>query len=921
MRPLKLTLSAFGPYAGRTVLELDKLGTQGLYLISGDTGAGKTTLFDAITFALYGEPSGENRDPSMLRSQYAAADTPTEVELVFAYGGETYRVRRNPEYTRPARRGGGMTTQKADAELTCPDGHLVTKAREVTAAVVSIIGLDHAQFSRIAMIAQGDFLKLLLASTDDRKAIFRQIFVTAPYQALQERLKAASGELSGQCDTLRQSVRQYLAGVRCGADNVRRLELEKARAGQLPPDETFALLETLVKEDAAAQIQRQAALDAAEKRLAALSALLGQAEEIEKTRRALATAQAAVATAEQEARTRAATLAAEQARQPERDALAAAATTARNELPRYDELEAAKTTLDTLKKREAEQRQTRAAQQSQLAQAQAALASAKQELDGLKDSGAEKEKTAALLAQVDRRQTALAAIARGMADGKKLRQAYEAAKTAYLAAQAAAAGKQETYTRKNRAFLDEQAGVLAQTLQDGQPCPVCGATVHPRRAAVSAQAPTEAELEQARRESETARNTAADASAKAADWKGQLHTKSAEVMKQCADLLGPCPAHEAQERVEAAQAENAQTTRQLSAALAGIQKRMARKAELEQAVPRREAAAKALESAAAETEKSFAALSERIRAAEASLQKLTAELKYPRKAQAETALRELEQHRAALQKALETAQAACRQTQSASDTLRGQIAGLQKQLAGAPAVDMSACREEQAALLVQKQAANQALTALAARLQANQTALENIRAQSETLAHTEHKWAWVKALSNTANGNISGKEKIMLETYVQTAYFDRVVARANTRFMVMSGGQYELKRRTEAENNRSQSGLELDVIDHYNGTERSVKTLSGGESFLASLSLALGLSDEIQSSAGGIRLDSMFVDEGFGTLDEDALQQAMKALAGLTEGHRLVGIISHVAELKERIDRQIVVTKDRTGGSRAQVVG
>ena len=179
---------------------------------------------------------------------------------------------------------------------------------------------------------------------------------------------------------------------------------------------------------------------------------------------------------------------------------------------------------------------------------------------------------------------------------------------------------------------------------------------------------------------------------------------------------------------------------------------------------------------------------------------------------------------------------------------------------------------------------------------------------------------WVKALSDTANGNVSGKEKIMLETYIQMTYFDRIIERANTRFMVMSSGQYELKRRREAENYKSQSGLDLDVIDHYNGTERSVRTLSGGESFKASLSLALGLSDEIQSSAGGIKLDTMFVDEGFGSLDEDSLQQAIKALMGLTEGNRLVGIISHVGELKERIDKQIIVTKERIGGSKIRIV-
>ena len=178
----------------------------------------------------------------------------------------------------------------------------------------------------------------------------------------------------------------------------------------------------------------------------------------------------------------------------------------------------------------------------------------------------------------------------------------------------------------------------------------------------------------------------------------------------------------------------------------------------------------------------------------------------------------------------------------------------------------------------------------------------------------------LQALSDTANGKLSGKEKIMLETYIQMTFFDRIIRRANVRLMVMSGGQYELKRRVNAENNRSQAGLELDVIDHYNGSERSVKTLSGGESFKASLALALGLSDEIQSSAGGIRLDTMFVDEGFGSLDEESLEQAVNALVGLTQGNRLVGIISHVSELKNRIDRQIVVTKEKSGGSKAEIL-
>jgi exonuclease SbcC len=194
-------------------------------------------------------------------------------------------------------------------------------------------------------------------------------------------------------------------------------------------------------------------------------------------------------------------------------------------------------------------------------------------------------------------------------------------------------------------------------------------------------------------------------------------------------------------------------------------------------------------------------------------------------------------------------------------------------------------------------------------------ALDNISKKSLELLQLDKKWRWMKALSDTANGNISGKERMMLETYIQRTYFERVISRANLHFLKMSSNQYELKRKESADNFRSKAGLELDVIDHYNGSIRSVKTLSGGESFLASLSLALGLSEEIQASAGGIQFDSMFVDEGFGSLDEETLQLAMGALQTLTEGNRLVGIISHVSQLRTEIDKQLIVKKEKTGGS------
>ena len=273
-----------------------------------------------------------------------------------------------------------------------------------------------------------------------------------------------------------------------------------------------------------------------------------------------------------------------------------------------------------------------------------------------------------------------------------------------------------------------------------------------------------------------------------------------------------------------------------------------------------------------------------------------------------------------LDDALKAAQADCDAREKELAGVDASIRGLTKLLESGETIDVPAQQARSQALNEARNAQAAARRTVHTRLTTNQTALENIRGKAADLKALEERYTWVRALSDTANGALQGREKVALETYIQMTFFDRILRRANVRFLVMSGGQYELKRRREAENNRSQSGLELDVIDHYNGSERSVKSLSGGESFKASLSLALGLSDEIQSAAGGIRLDTMFVDEGFGSLDEESLQQAIRALTGLTQGNRLVGIISHVAELKEKIDKQIVVTKDRTGGSRVEIV-
>lgn len=395
MRPLKLTMAGFGPYAGVQVLDFDCLGSSGLYLITGDTGAGKTTIFDAITFALFGEASGNNRDSTMLRSKYAKDDAPTYVELTFAYGGKSYTVTRNPAYERAKTRGTGTTTELAGAELTYPDGRLITKQREVDAAIREIIGLTREQFSQIAMISQGDFRKLLQADTKERQKIFRDIFKTDFYVLLQNQLKERTGEIRTQREQASQSIQQYINGMTCDEDSVYALDAQKAKNGELPVTEVMELLRTLLAEDQKEESQLEAALDTVEKALEQITSQLTQAEAYEAAKTALAKRVADEAALSAQLEIARDALSAAQETVPEQEGLQSRITETELLLPSYDELDTHTAAL--------------AAAQTDLAGAHAAQESAAKEknnltteITGLRteqkdlaDVSAEKEKLAA----------------------------------------------------------------------------------------------------------------------------------------------------------------------------------------------------------------------------------------------------------------------------------------------------------------------------------------------------------------------------------------------------------------------------------------------------------------------------------------------------------------------------------------------
>ncbi len=1425
MKPVKLTISAFGPYAGKTKIDFERLGRQGIYLITGDTGAGKTTIFDAITFALYGEASGDVRRAEMFRSKYAGADVPTYVEFTFEYGGRRYVVRRNPEYQRPKDRGNGYTTQRADAQLLYPDERQpVTKTKEVTKAVTELIGLDCRQFTQIAMIAQGDFRKLLFAGTEERCGIFRQIFGTGLYQKLQGELRAAARGQENKYKELRRSLSQHMSGIVCTGDGPCAVKMEQMKREKSDgwTGEGIALLKELCGEEAAALKQLDETMEILESRILEEDRRIGDIHKVKEQQNELLRKE------EQQKEQRPRLLAAralyeKAAREAEAcEALVLQIKEEQGHLQIFDRLEqeygrqrtkeqaaeeadrrrgeqaAEKEALEEMLKRKQEnlralasvgeerarlerekedirlftgglaqlrdgweqemqrERQTESQidatgkevktlaeeirdgrarmealagrdavlslteeMRKKIAEQSAVLERAAKELERAAGQAEHEKKNLALLSareaalkaaeeerrkeldvcrdaagteilcrkntqEAEKKLETFRELSKGLAGVKKEFKEAEAAceaararvkacreqqgvyageeeekkdvdahlfllrqKRTTLAAHREAQEKlladlkrmeegrekllvlQEEYRRAateketlfqiwrktERQFLDAQAGLLARDLIEGEACPVCGSTHHPAPAEAPETVPDKEELDRLKERLAEVERKAEHFSARAGHIGeectcqerliGEAAKKLYASLGQCAEAgEGGVPAGGTEskapvlgEQIKMAGAWIRTEEKKLDEAIREAESDVRRNAELKEAIKAGARELEKLDSLFREREQALALVRGRLTEQERQWEDgvsrmelprehgreeteiaayLCAELeqcaKRQRKAEADgrrfVVLKKEEEEAQAERERLRMQIASCRERAAELDgqekgrqgrvteetgrsisllkeTAQGEetcvpetisdilcalkerrerleqrIAQFQKEIADRNQMTeqlrqkeewYSVCREkadklmresERTAARRQEKAAQlfdalrawrpqlsekyesaaalsedelkeiaagvsserkaqsamvemalqenrekeqkrkeleeqipaiqekmkvseeelsraeneaarrraecdagmekiaelaaqagtkqkseimdriRALTEQKTRLEgahkaaeqeytqqchekerlfsaiellkrqiaaageAGQVSEETVvarktqwqqekkecmaRRDREYSAYTtncgiydrvkmgqdditaaEARYAWMKALADTAGGTLGGKQKIELETYIQMTYFDRIVRRANIRLLTMSGGQYELKRETGGENRREKAGLELCVIDHYNGTERSVKTLSGGETFQASLSLALGLSDEIQSYAGGIRMDSMFVDEGFGSLDEEATGQALKALEGLTEGNRLVGIISHVSGLKERIEKKIIVTKCR----------
>lgn len=926
MKPLKLTMSAFGSYAGKNVIDFTGQ-QQGIFLITGDTGAGKTTIFDAITYALYNQTSGGERNGNMMRSQYAQPETETYVELEFLYRGQTYRVRRNPDYKiTKTLKNGKIREQKVphSVELTLPDGTVFTEKKNATdAKIIEILGLTADQFSQIVMIAQGDFLKLLYTKSDERKMIFSKLFRTDIYWKIQENLRRKSMEMDERIQ-----------------ENDRAFEQEKSRiiplteSEELPLDELVERLRERLKDALKEQNLRRANVEELNKKITKyeeINKLFVSLEKIRQTGKELEARQAESKERRQQienARKADKVLVAEQQnlRQQQEveqsaQAIAKMTETLANDQEMFESLKTQLQEVEAKQKREAADIQKKMLALEQSFPSYEALQNARSEEQQAKKVWEDLGKTSE--ESFHKKKAGIAALKEQQ---KRQEQVVEQTKKNWEQTSLSASESAKHYEHIYEAFLKEQAGILAENLSAGCPCPVCGSTIHPDPAKLSDHAVTELEVEQAKKTRAAAeeKRDLAYAAFEAEKTKKQKLAQAVE--KEEADfVLAQTIAKQQRKEAEQNYVSLQKTAEQIREKLVYPS--------LAEAKKQYAAMQKALEAAEQEIAKKRQKVSELAEAmntlkgqklAEEENQKTAKKLAVKTEKEYAKLLEKSgfvseetyhlailpERSRSKLEREEKEYESQCLRQQSEQKLL-------EKQVSGKTYTDTSELNEQ---LKAEKQALKETektYMELHTAYENDRSVLQNCAVYLEKGKKLESEDQVIKSLSKTANGRLSGSAKIDFETYIQRQYFKKIIHEANKRLLTMSNHQFILKLKEEANTGRkTNEGLDLSVYSLVTDSERDVKTLSGGESFLAALAMALGLSDIVERSAGAIHPDMMFIDEGFGSLDAQSRQQAIEVLAELAGDSRMVGIISHVTELKEQIDRKLVVNRT-DNGSRA----
>lgn len=905
MKPLKLVMSAFGSYAEEAVIDFSKTN-HGIFLITGDTGAGKTTIFDAICYALYDRASGGARESADMRSQYAGTDTPTFVEYTFTYGTDTYVIKRNPKYSRLSKRkdkDGNYkeTVEQPGVELIMPDGRVFPgKLKETNEKIVEIIGLDADQFTQIAMIAQGEFMKLLQAPSNKRKEIFAKIFDTKIYWQLQDELRRKTKSLYGELEDNKKYCEQELGSIRIMQDLQE--ESEEFSFLEHDLDGILSRLQELLVAGKKRESEQKARLEEWQSRIEAKNSALVEArktnelwEQLEQRlteKKQLEAARDEMLTKEKrlEQAKKAAVVKVEEDRyQAGREALRESA----RRLTSYEQvLQELFRRIQALEEKKAIARKIQQEKEPEY----------QQQILRIKDSLPLYEQVQAIAQEQRALEKQLMTIEDSMNQKQEL---LSKTQKDLLQKHEMAANALHQYQQSNDAFIAEQVGILAASLQENMPCPVCGSTSHPKKAQLSESAVTQQQVNQAKKnwqkEEEEERLFSEKVSSLRDELevvRGQQQEKKSSldsIKVQCEQLQAKLPFTSRQEaQKELAILENS---------LQEVQT-LVKQAETEwQKATQEQAAISGKIDVETEQKKRFeqeeAELSERFRKI-LGQQGFVSEEAYRAAICSEEQVRALEQEKT-------TFHDKCVRNEEVIKQLEKQTQNQERRDTGLLSEELSELQQERKLL----EEENKKLYGINHRNEEAYTKLKKAFVKREQL---KQQYQLYSGLDKTANGNLSGTAKLDFQTYIQRRFFELIIREANKRLIKMTSNQFILQCRSiDKLSSQGAVGLDLDVYSLVNDRTRDVKTLSGGESFMAALAMALGMSDVIQNTAGRVKLETMFVDEGFGSLDDEARGEAIKILQELAGNKRLVGIISHVTELKEQIDCKLVVTKDEQG--------
>lgn len=926
MRPTKLTMNAFGPYGGTEVLDLTTFGETGIYLITGPTGSGKTSIFDAICFALYGCLSSKTREAALFQSDHREDERETSVELEFEIRGEPYTVRRKYKRRKERATGEYVFDSTQEVELVMPDGSAISGPKQVNPLIKELIGLDFDQFTKIVMLSQGEFKRFLEASSADRSKIFSSIFDTSMYRRITEVLKAERDSLKHAMEEQDHQLMALLRSADVPNDDpaAARFAAELAR-GALGASDALEVLAGLIEADREREGDLRKQRTKIENEIKQVSEKVGRAKqreraaaELEKARALREREESALPGFEEAVRE-------QEALVPERNRLFSEKVIIEDGLSAYEDLENERTRLGKARAELADAQKRLEDARSEYGKIQQELTDNKAIIDANAHASVELEKVRASIERARDKQIDVHNAINGCANHKTILDELATARGESARANEAFASASERRQRLENAYLNAQAGILAQGLVDGEPCPVCGSREHPDKVHLAEDAPTADQVDEARSREEDARQRAYEIAQLAAKNEEAARNSSEKVLGEFASLGGDCEGLgasgmldlQACEHIKERLDELSRSVKAERAGLNGSERRFeaASRAHDAAASARNELEAKqaGVRTAGEKASQDATRLEADVKHLEASVASKAAKLSYPSidaaRAAAADLGRKVDEMDKAHEKALSDRDECLRRIAMA----KAAIDENQKQLKGSQLPPSAELEAQVGELTAEQKKLNRDIQDISNRLSRNTSTRDGAGKRLASLGDIESKLEVMDLLAGTALGSVKGTDRIPLETYVQAVFFDQMLEFANQRLAGMSGGRYLLVRHTGESRGNARGGLDLDVLDNDTGQARSANTLSGGESFIAALSLALGLSDVTQGYAGGIDLECMFIDEGFGSLDEDALDLALDTLAQIGAEDKLVGIISHVEELKRVIPRKIVISKSSSG--------